>query len=90
MKLNCHTLSLSAAIASSIFFTLCAIGMTIWPYQSLDLMAALCMLSSFGPLTDYFMVNGTIYVKGLVQAALYSYGYVYIFCYAYNYLISRR
>lgn len=84
MKFDAHKLGFAGAIASAIFWTVCSISMAMWPMKSVALMADMFHLTSFGPLTELFVVGAASYVSGLIQYAVYSYVWLYIFAYAYN------
>lgn len=90
MKLDAHKLGLAAGATSAIIFTACSILMHLWPYQMINMSAAMFHLSSFGPLNDFFALNAQIFVSGLIQSAVYSYISVYVFAYVYNNINKKR
>ena len=89
MKINAQLFGIAGALAAGIYFTAGFILLVLFPEQSLRSMASLFLLSSFGPLTNYFDISFSTFITGLISYVIYTYIFTYLLARIYNKLIDN-
>ena len=89
MKLHTQKLALASAVATGIWYAVCALLCWMWPQEALQLSAPLFHLRSFELFAPYFHVTLHGFFSGLIQSMLYTYLYCLPFGWLYNFLVKE-
>ncbi len=84
MHLNAQKFSLAAAGTMGILYVLCALVVTLWPAQSLQLLGWLVHLVNVEKFAGDVAITFGGFFAGLIQAMLYTYLGSWLFVWLHN------
>ncbi len=84
MKVQAQKLAQAAAATAAISYAICALLMSIWPAQTLQLTADLMHRTTLADVLPTFQVTPYNFLSGLIQLVVYTYLIVLLFGTLYN------
>jgi len=87
MKCYTHQLSFAAAVAMALFYTLGALAIYLFPYETLKAWSPLMYLTSGELFEPFIGITLSGFFSGLLQSFTYTYAYAWILSTIYNALM---